>query len=318
MMRFALGRLVRAIPVLLISSMVIFLVVYLIPGDPALARAGADATEDQLDQLRVDFGLDKPNYVQYAIWLGKLLRGDLGTSYITDRPVSSILAERIPVTLELALAAMLIAVVGGILLGVLAAVREGRFTDYAVNGLNSFMIAIPNFWVGILMIIIFSLWLGVLPPGGRAVTGSDPGEQLQYLVLPAVALSINTMAAVARFTRSAVVQSLHEDYITTVMAKGVSWHWIVAKHALRNASIPVLTVIGIYLGRMLGGSLIIESVFAWPGVGTLLVQSILTRDYSVVQMILLFMVAAFIVVNLVVDISYGFLDPRMRDSKVRA
>jgi ABC-type dipeptide/oligopeptide/nickel transport system permease component len=312
MFSFAIRRLIQSIPVVFLSTIAVFLLLHLIPGDPAIAIAGSDARPETLTAIRQELGLDQPLPVQYGIWIGKVLRGDLGVSNTNKISVADQIAQRIPATLELTLCGLLLAVVISIPTGVIAAVRDRGAADWVISTFNAFAIAIPNFWFGILMILLFSLALGWLPPSGRVELLSDPGTAWKFLLLPAVTLALNQSAVLSRFVKSSMLEVLHEDYVRTARAKGLREWLVVQRHVLRNALVPVATVLGIQFGRLLGGAIVVESIFAWPGVGRLILQGIGNRDYTIVQGTLLLMVLTFVVVNLVTDLAYGFLDPRIR------
>jgi ABC-type dipeptide/oligopeptide/nickel transport system permease component len=262
--------------------------------------------------MRQELGLDKPLPIQYGIWLSRVVQGDFGRSYAYRRPVGELILRRIPATVELALAGLALTVLVAIPTGVMAAVRQGSIFDWVASTLSGFAIAMPNFWFGILAIILFSLTLGWLPPGGMVELTRDPVGGLRFLVLPAVTLAFNQAAVLSRFVKSSVLEVLYEDYVRTARAKGLSEQQITRRHVLRTALIPIATVFGLEFGRLLGGAVIVESVFAWPGVGLLIVQGILHRDYPIVQATLLFLVISFVAVNLITDLLYGFLDPRIR------
>ncbi|MDQ2785879.1 MAG: ABC transporter permease [Chloroflexota bacterium] len=312
MLRYIIRRIVMALPTLILASLAIFLILRLIPGDPATIVAGSDATPAQVAAVRKDLGLDKPLVAQYAIWIGQVLRGNFGNSLIGKYPVWDQIRHAYPATLELTIAALLLALLLAAPLGILAAMHPRSWLDRAISAFNAFAIGIPNFLLGILLILIFSLNFAHLPVGGRVPITQDPGAGIKTLLLPAVTLSVGIAAVLTRFIRSALLEVLSEDYIRTARAKGLPETAVIRRHALRNALIPIITVLGIQVGRLLGGAVIVEAVFAWPGMGRLAVQAILTRDYTIVQAALLLLVTAFIVVNLIVDIAYGFLDPRVR------
>jgi peptide/nickel transport system permease protein len=312
MLRYIIRRVVMALPTLILASMAIFLILHLIPGDPAAIVAGGDATPAQVAAVRKDLGLDKPLIAQYAIWSGHVLRGNFGNSLIGKYPVWDQIKRAYPATLELTLAALLLALLLAVPLGILAALHPRSALDRAISAFNAVAVGIPNFLLGILLILLFSLHFLHLPVGGRVPLTEDPGAGLKALILPAVTLSVGIAAVLTRFIRSALLEVLTEDYVRTARAKGLPGAAVIRRHALRNALIPVITVLGIQIGRLLGGAVIVEAVFAWPGMGRLAVQAILTRDYTIVQAALLLLVTAFIVVNLIVDIAYGFLDPRVR------
>jgi peptide/nickel transport system permease protein len=307
-----LRRLLDAIPTLFVSSVVIFLLLRLLPGDPALVLAGSQATPEAVEQVRQSMGLTQPLPVQYAIWLGHVLRGDLGTSVFTHVPVATLLAQRTPATLTLALVGLLLSVVLALVLGLASALNQRSPIDWCISAFAGLSISVPSFWLGILMILLFSVALGWLPPGGRGDFAEDPVEALKSLVMPAVALSLPGAVALSRLVKATLLEVLYEDYIRTARAKGLAAQAVVIGHAFRNALIPIMTAVGIEFGRLLGGAVIVESVFGWAGIGTLMLTSISNRDYTVVQSSLLLLVTVFVLVNLLVDVSYGFIDPRVR------
>lgn len=312
MLTFILQRLAQAVPVVLLSTVAVFLLMRMIPGDPALVLAGPDATPESLAAIRKDMGLDAPLPVQYGLWLGRVVRGDLGNSILSKLPISRLIGQRLPATLELAVAALFLTLVIAIPTGIFAAIKPGTFVDWMISGLNGIAIAVPGFWLGILCIILFALVLGWLPPGGRGDFSREPLTALKFLILPAFTLSLASSASVSRLVKSSMLEVLYEDYIRTAQAKGLARYTVVMRHALRNALVPVITVLGLQFGRLLGGAVITESVFAWPGLGRMIVDAIGNRDYLVVQAALLWLVVLYITVNLLTDIAYGFLDPRIR------
>jgi ABC-type dipeptide/oligopeptide/nickel transport system permease component len=316
-LEFTLRRLLQVLPVVVLSSVGVFLLLHLVPGDPVAVLAGPDATPETIQAMRQELGLDRSLPVQYGIWLGRVLRGDFGRSYAYRRPVGELILQRIPATVELALAGLALALLVAIPTGVLAAVRQGSVFDWLASTLSGFAIAMPNFWFGILAIIVFSLTLGWLPPGGMVELSRDPVAGLWFLVLPAVTLALNQAAVLSRFVKASVLEVLNEDYVRTARAKGLSEAQVTRRHVVRAALIPVATVLGLEFGRLLGGAVIVESVFAWPGMGRLIVQGILHRDYPIVQATLLLLVITFVAVNLVTDLVYGLLDPRIRLSARR-
>jgi peptide/nickel transport system permease protein len=312
MIRYALLRLVQLLPVLLLASVAVWLMIYLIPGDPAIALLGSDATPEQLARARVLMGLDRPLPVQYGLWLARVGRGDLGVSYLNGLPVSTMLAQRIPVTLQLTLASLLVALAIAGPLGIVSAVRPASWIARCVTGYNAVAMAVPTFWLGILLVLCFGLWLRWLPPSGFVPIWEEPGRALRFLVLPAFTLGAYVSAVLARFTRAALLETLFQDYVRTARAKGLGEGPVVAIHALRNALIPVVTVVGLQFGAFMGGAVITEAIFDYPGLGRMLLQAILTRDYTVVQGTILFVVLAFVVINLLTDLTYALLDPRIR------
>jgi peptide/nickel transport system permease protein len=309
---FIIRRLIEAVPVVFLATLVIFLGLRLLPGDPAIVLAGQDASPETLAAIRQANGLNEPLPVQYVIWLGNVARGNLGVSFFTRAPVAQLLAQRAPATLELGLAGMLLTVLLGIPTGILAAVRAHQPSDWVVSAFNGLAVAVPGFWLGILAILLFSLVLGWLPPGGRGDLMRDPLLEMKFLLLPAVTLALPGAAALSRLVKASLLEVLGDDYVRTARAKGVAQQGVIWGHALRNALVPVATVLGLQFGRLLGGAVITESVFSWPGVGRLIRDSIGNRDYAVVQACLLLLVMLFVVINLMTDVVYGVLDPRIR------
>jgi len=318
MIAFVLRRFIESIPVLFLATVLIFLGLRMLPGDPALILAGQDANPETLAAIRQDNGLDQPLPVQYAIWLKNVVRGDLGVSFFTKTPVAQLLGQRIPATLELGIAGMLLSVVLGIPTGIVDAVQSHRTPDWLVSAFNGLAAALPGFWLGILSIILFSLILGWLPPGGHGDFFRDPLGEMKFLLLPAITLALPFAAGLSRLVKGSMLEVLGDDYVRTARAKGVTEDGVVWHHALRNALVPVATILGLQFGRLLGGAVITESVFSWPGIGRLIRDSIGNRDYAVVQACLLLLVVVFIVINLLTDITYGVLDPRIRLSGGRA
>jgi peptide/nickel transport system permease protein len=300
---FALRRLLLAVPVLLGVVFLVMLTVELIPGDAAALMLGEHATPEAVARLRHHLGLDRPMLVRYVEYLGRVFRGDLGVSIQQSRPVIDEIAETWPATLELTAAALLIAAPVGVAAGVVSAVRPNSPFDALARLGALFGLSMPVFWIGLVLIVAFSLWLPWLPAGG---TGS-----LAHLVLPAVTLALPSIAMIARLARSSVLEVLREDYVRTARAKGAPERWVVLKHALRNAAIPILTLLGLQAGQLLGGAVLTETVFAWPGLGRLMVRAIFARDYILLQGAVLAFASAFVVVNLLVDLSYALLDPRL-------
>ena len=304
MARFLARRLVLTIPVLLGVATLVFSLIHLIPGDPAQAMLGEAASQADVDDLRRRLGLDRPLIEQYGHFLRGAVRGDLGTSFRTGEPVTSQILDRMPATMELAAAAMLVAVVIAIPLGIAAAVRRGTFVDHSAMALALSGVSIPNFWLGPLLAIVFAVELGWLPVSGRGTWA--------HLVLPAISLGAALAAILARMTRATLLEELRELYVVAARARGVSRRRAVLRHAFRNSLIPVVTIIGLQFGAVLTGAVITETVFAWPGIGRLLIQSIGFRDYPLVQGCILLIAVTYVAVNLLTDLLYGVLDPRIR------
>ena len=304
MIRFLARRLALTIPVLLGVATLVFSLIHLIPGDPAQAMLGEAASPEDIADLRQRLGLDRPLVEQYGSFLQGVLKGDLGTSLRTSQPVTAMIAERMPATFELAAAAMLFAIAVAIPLGMAAAVRRGTGVDHGAMTLALLGISIPNFWLGPLLAIVFAVELGWLPVSGRGT--------LAHLVLPAISLGAALAAILARMTRATLLEELREQYVQAARARGASRFRAVARHAFRNSLIPVVTLIGLQFGAVLTGAVITETIFAWPGIGRLLIQSIGFRDYPLVQGCILLIAVTYVGVNLLTDLFYGVLDPRIR------
>jgi peptide/nickel transport system permease protein len=297
---------------LLGMSVLVFLIIRLVPGDPVLAVLGLNATPDLIAKLREDLGLNDPIYVQYVNWLAGVLHGDFGLDYRSDEPIGGMLLDRLPITLELTGLSLLFAIVAAIPLGVVAAVRRGRLPDKATQGISLVGISVPEFWLGIMLILVFSLQLGLLPSSGFVPFRDDPVENIRHMILPASALAAGLAAVLIRVTRAAMLDVLHEDYIRFTRAKGVNERTVIFKHALRNASIPIVTVVGLQCGYLLGGAIVVETVFALPGVGRLVLDSVLQRNYPVVQAAVLMVGLMFVLTNLAADLLYAVLNPKLR------
>ncbi len=310
--RYLAIRLLQLFPVLLGVLIAVFIMVKLTPGDPAAALLGVQATPEELARVRQAMGLDRPWYEQFGRWLLRALQGDLGVSYISRKPVLELILTRLPVTFELTVFAMLVAVAVGIPAGVVSAARRYSPLDYAITALALFGVSMPSFWFAILLILIFSLHLGWLPASGYEPPAAGLWPHLRTLILPGVSLGLFLAGALARFSRASMVEVLAQDYIRTARAKGLSEVAVLSRHALKNALIPAVTVLGIQFGALLGGAVIIETIFAYPGVGTLLLVAISQRDYPVVQGVVLVVATAFVLSSLVVDIAYTWLNPRIR------
>jgi peptide/nickel transport system permease protein len=310
--RYILRRLLHSIPVIVISTFVVFMVIHLIPGDAAAVLAGPNATPEALAAIRKDMGLDQPLLVQYIVWVGHLFQGDLGKSTLSGQPIIKLLQARAPATIELTAAAMIISMLVALPLGILSATHVRGRLEWLISTVQSLWLAIPNFWAGILAIILFSLILRWLPPGGRVADGNDIGGSIKSLILPATTLALYLAAALSRFLKFNLLEIFFDDFVRTARAKGLSNTSVVYGHALRNAMLPVVTILGVQFASLLGGAIIIESVFSWPGVGGLMIDGISNRDYGVVQGGLLLLVLLFILINLLVDLSYGLIDPRIR------
>jgi len=306
------SRLLSALPILLIVSLITFAMIHLIPGDPAAAIAGLSATPEQIAHIRHDLGLDQPLATQFVRWYGNLLHGDLGRSLLLGQPVLEATLYRLPVTIGLSLYALAITLVIGLVTGVLAALRQNTWVDQAAMMFAMIGISVPNFYLGLLMIILFAVDLGWLPSGGYVSLWDNPLGWFSSMTMPAVSLALLLAGLLARITRSTMLEVLRQDYIRTARAKGLPRRLVVVKHALSNALIPIVTVIGIIVSLLISGSVVTESLFSIPGVGQLLTQAVLNRDYPMVQGGLLIVTALLVLVNIGVDVLYAFLDPRVR------
>ena len=332
MIRYIARRLLMLIPVLIGISIITFVMIRLIPGDPARIMAGERATEEQVQRVREMWGLDKPLHEQYIIYMKNLARGNLGRSLKRNEAVTQELRWALPTTIELAFAAMFVAILIGIPAGIIAAYKQNSWWDLLVMVGSMVGISMPVFWLGLLLIYVFALKLGWMPPSGRLsvgikitpitgmytvdalITGNWRGfvDALKHLIMPAVAVGTIPMAVIARMTRSSLLEVLRQDYIRTARAKGLAEGAVIFRHALKNAFLPVVTIIGLQLGTLLVGAILTETIFALPGMGRLIVDRILSRDYPVVQGAVLVFAATFVFINLIVDISYAYLDPRIR------
>jgi peptide/nickel transport system permease protein len=312
MLAFLGRRLLATLPVLLIVSVLVFLMLRLTPGDPAAVLAGDAASVEQIEQIRSQLGLNRPVPVQYAVWLGHLLLGDLGQSYYYKTEVTTLIAQRLEPTLSLATLTICIAVAVAVPLGVLAAWRHGGLLDRTLMGLSVLGFSIPVFVLAYLLIWLVALKLGWLPVQGYKRIGEGLGPWLRHLLLPAVTLSVIYVALIARVTRASVLETLGEDYIRTARAKGLPELKVLLRHALANAAVPIATVIGIGIALLIGGVVVTESVYAIPGLGRLTVDAVLARDFPTIQGVILFFSVVYVLVNLLVDMSYVFFDPRIR------
>lgn len=315
MFRFLAGRLLTAVPILFVVSLVTFLIMWIVPGDVSAEIAGGDATPAEIEAIRQRLGLDRPFLERALAWYGDLLQGDLGHSYLLNRSVADAVLERLPVTLSLAALALVIAVVIGVLLGILAAVRHKTWLDQAAMVTALIGLSIPDFWFGIVMIILFGVYLGWLPTGGFVPITEDFLGWAQSMALPAMTLAFTQMGVIARMTRSSMLDVLNQDYVRTARAKGMRARTVIFKHALVNAMVPIVTVVGVIAGVLLSGAVVIEAVFSLPGVGRLIVGAIQRRDFPIIQGGLLVTAAVFVFVNIVVDVLYGWFDPRVRDDR---
>jgi peptide/nickel transport system permease protein len=309
---FISRRLVATIPVLVVVAIVVFLMLRLAPGDPAAVIAGDTANDQQIAEIRSKLGLDKPIVQQFAIWAGRTLSGDFGESFFFKKSVAELIVQRVEPTLMLATATLILAILIAVPLGVIAAARHGGWIDRAVMGFSVLGFSVPVFVVGYVLIYIFAVKLNLLPVQGYRRIGDGFGEFIVRLILPAITLSVIFIALIARMTRASVVEILGEDYIRTARAKGLSGHVILIRHALRNAAVPIVTVIGNGIALLIGGVVVTESVYNIPGLGRLTVDAVLARDFPVIQAIILLLSFVYVMINMLIDIAYSFFDPRIR------
>ncbi len=310
--RYIIQRVLSAFPVLLIVTLISFCIMQLVPGDPAVVMAGPQATAVEIERVRTQLGLDQPFLHQLGKWLFGLTRGDLGQSILLGRSVSTAIAERLPTTLTLTLFSFVLTLAIGIPFGIIAALKQNTWIDQLVMTVALIGVSLPNFWLALMLIILFSVMLDLLPAGGYVAIGQGVWPWFKSLLLPSLSLGLLQMGLLARITRSTMLEILRQDYIRTARAKGLPSFKVVGKHALKNAMIPIVTVIGIIFSLLLTGSVVIETVYSLPGLGRLLATSIFSRDYPVIQGGLLLTASMFVCINLLVDVLYAFLDPRVR------
>jgi peptide/nickel transport system permease protein len=305
-------RLLQVIPTLLLVSVIIFLLQQLLPGDPALVMAGEERDPEVIEQIRKQYRLDKPLPVQYVAWMGGVLTGNLGESMRLKEPVATLIAQKFPVTLQLALMALIISLIIGVTAGVVSAVRKNTAVDYTANILGLIGISMPNFWLGILLIYFFAVYLGWLPASGYVSPSENLAESLRTTILPAFVLGNSFAAVLMRHTRSAMLQAMTSDYVRTARAKGLAERVVIIKHALRNALTPVITLGALEFGTLLSGAVLTEQVFSIPGFGKLIVDSVFNRDYAVVQGVTLVTATVYVMLNLLADIAYTIVNPKLR------
>lgn len=323
--KYILRRLWLMVPALIGVSLVVFAILRLLPGDPAIAMLGLDASPEELARMRGLLGLDQPLHMQYVRFVSDILRGDFGKSIVRGSPALQVVLETLPATVELAVAAMLVSMSIAVPLGIIAAVRQHSAIDYASMLIALLGVSMPIFWFGMLMILLFSLNLHWLSPFGRGepmldavqgvLTRGDTEtlvDALKHIIMPALALGANVTGLMARITRSSMLEVLHQDYVRTAKAKGLIDRLVVTRHALQNALLPIITILGLQFGSLLGGAVITETVFAWPGVGRLVVQAINQRDFPVVQAAVIIMAVSVLFLNLIIDLSYAYINPRIR------
>lgn len=310
--RFIVRRVLASIPVLLLVSLITFALLSLVPGDPASAFLDASATAEALERVRRELGLDRPFLVRMGEWYLRVLQGDLGTSLLLNRSVTSAILERLPVTLSLTAMAFLVSVLLGMAAGVLAAVRHGKAADQGLMTLALLGLSIPEFWLGLVLIWLVAVLVPIFPAGDYVAFATNPWQWARHLALPTFTLACVQMGFVARMTRSSMLEVLGQDFVRTARAKGLPEPYVVVRHGLANAMVPIVTVMGIMVGALLGGAVVTEQVFSIPGLGRLIIGAVLSRDFPVIQGGLLFLALIYLVVNLVVDLLYAVVDPRVR------
>ena len=316
MRQYALKRIALIIPTVLLVTIIVFAVMRWLPGDPALvilSEGDASFTQEELEDLREQLGTNRPIPVQYLEWIGGLVQGDFGTStWRSGQPVTKLVGERIPRTLELAVLAIIIAVIFAVPLGVISAIKPDSIIDYIARVITLVGISIPTFFAGLLVVLVLSRGFGWLPPLGFVDLWEDPWQNIQQMFLPALALGFYDMAFIARVTRSSMMEIIREDYMRTARAKGLAERIVLVRHGLKNAVLPILTISGWQFGRLFGGTVIIESIFKVPGIGTLLIETVFQRDFPTIQAIIIVIAVSIVIINLLVDLLYGLLDPRIR------
>lgn len=311
--KYILRRLIALIPVLFIVGTIVFFIMHFLPGNPASLMLGPEATQEEIDALSRSMGLDRSVFVQFFEWFKNVIRGDFGSSiFFQGMSVTEVVYQHFQVTLLLTLFGLLIAVVFGITIGVLAATFHDRIMDRIVMLVTSIGVSIPNFWLGLMLALIFSIIWSLLPPAGYKPLSAGLWNSLKYLILPAVALAFGQASLIARMTRANMLEAIQNDYIRTARAKGLPEWVVIFKHALKNGLIPTVTVIGLSFANLMGGAVVTEQIFNIPGIGRLLIKSVFTRDYPVIEGIVLYIAAAWVIINLLVDLAYSFLDPRIK------
>jgi peptide/nickel transport system permease protein len=314
---FVVRRLAQAVPVIFLISLLLFFMMHAMPGGPlAMYVHQPGITKAMLEQIRVDYGLNQGLWTQYVDWLAKAVRGDFGYSYVYAQPAAAMMLQRLPATLELMLSSFLITVVCSFLLGVYSAVRQYSFGDYLITVVSYFGFSMPTFWLGLMVLILFSVHLHWFPAGGMATAGAafSLGDRLWHLILPMLVLAFYTLASESRYVRSSMLDVIHQDYIRTARAKGVGEGRVIWRHALRNALLPVVTVMVMDAAYLFGGALITETIFSWPGMGRLFIQAILQSDYPVLMAVVSFLSVVIVLANIFADVLYGLLDPRIQYS----
>jgi len=309
---YILKRILALIPIMFIVGIFVFFIIHLIPGNPAAMMLGPEATQEEIDTFSRSMGLDRPIPIQFVEWISNVVRGDFGTSlFFQGQKVTRVVFEHFKVTLILTVLGVILAIILGIVTGVIAAINHNNFLDRTIMVITSAGVSIPNFWLGLMLVLFFSIRLSILPPAGFKPLSAGLGESLRYLILPAITLAFGQTSLIARMTRSNMLEVLRSDYVRTARSKGLSELMVNYKHALKNVLIPVITIIGLSFANLMGGAVVTEQIFNIPGVGRLLIKSVFTRDYPVIEGIVLYIAAMWVIINLVTDVLYVIIDPRI-------
>lgn len=312
MTNYILKRILALIPIMFIVGIFVFFIIHLIPGNPAAMMLGPEATQEEIDTFSRSMGLDRPIPIQFVEWISNVVRGDFGTSlFFQGQKVTRVVFEHFKVTLILTVLGVILAIILGIVTGVIAAINHNNFLDRTIMVITSAGVSIPNFWLGLMLVLFFSIRLSILPPAGFKPLSAGLGESLRYLILPAITLAFGQTSLIARMTRSNMLEVLRSDYVRTARSKGLSELMVNYKHALKNVLIPVITIIGLSFANLMGGAVVTEQIFNIPGVGRLLIKSVFTRDYPVIEGIVLYIAAMWVIINLVTDVLYVIIDPRI-------
>ncbi|MEA3453538.1 MAG: ABC transporter permease [Candidatus Caldatribacteriota bacterium] len=312
MTNYILKRILAIIPIMFIVGIFVFFIIHLIPGNPAAMMLGPEATPEEIDAFSRTMGLDRPVPIQFIEWISNVVRGDFGTSlFFQGQQVTKVVFEHFKVTLTLTILGVILAIILGIITGVIAAINHNNLLDRIIMVITSAGVSIPNFWLGLMLVLFFSIRLSILPPAGFKPLSAGLGESLRYLILPAITLAFGQTSLIARMTRSNMLEVLRSDYVRTAKAKGLSELMVNYKHALKNVLIPVITIIGLSFANLMGGAVVTEQIFNIPGVGRLLIKSVFTRDYPVIEGIVLYIAAMWVIINLVTDVLYVIIDPRI-------
>ena len=312
MTNYILKRILALIPIMFIVGIFVFFIIHLIPGNPAAMMLGPEATQEEIDTFSRSMGLDRPIPIQFVEWISNVVRGDFGTSlFFQGQQVTKVVFEHFKVTLTLTTLGIILAIIFGIITGVIAAINHNNLLDRIIMVITSAGVSIPNFWLGLMLVLFFAIRLSILPPAGFKPLSAGLGESLRYLILPAITLAFGQTSLIARMTRSNMLEVLRSDYVRTAKAKGLSELMVNYKHALKNVLIPVITIIGLSFANLMGGAVVTEQIFNIPGVGRLLIKSVFTRDYPVIEGIVLYIAAMWVIINLVTDVLYVIIDPRI-------